>query len=453
MSILDQVKNAPMGRWQIGAITFCLAINLADGFDLLVITYAGLLLTREWGLEPSQLGVLLSVGMIGLACGSMFLAPLADRFGRRRLVLGGLLLATVGMTGSALSQNLGQLIAARVVTGLAIGLMAVCLLVLAAEYSNDRRRGLSVGMVTTGFAVGGILAGGAASLLIEPYGWRSLFVVGAVLTAVLLLLGLRYLPESIDYLLAARPPDALPRLNRILVSMGRTPVEELPPAPVSPTKVAVEELFRGRNAARTLLIWLALFIAQGLFYFASLWTPTLLLQSGLSTQQGISGGLLYSVGSLAGAVLFGLLAIWVEPRKLVIVFFAVSALSLLAYSFSLTALAAAMIMAVVVGILVNGTTAGLGVVVTIIYPAAARATGVGVAVAVSRLGAVLSPLFAGFLVQASWTPTSMFQIYALPALVGAAVCVLLLWVTNRPATAVSARQPATPDAEGTASQA
>ncbi|MCE0764216.1 MFS transporter [Pseudonocardia kujensis] len=450
-----------MSRAQTRAVALCLVMNLVDGFDLLVTSFVGPTVTKEWGLQASLVGVLLSSGLAGMAFGALFLAPLADRVGRRKLVLGGLVLASLGMLAAAFAQNFGQLVATRVVTGIAVGLMAACLPVLASEYSSHKRRGLSVALITCGYGLGAIIAGIAASLLIGPFGWRSVFVLGAVATAILFLVGLRALPESMDYLVAARPRDALARLNRILVQIGHAPVEELPAASVAPRKVALESLFQGRNAVRTVLVWIAFIAAQTVYYFASSWTPTLLLQAGLSAQQGISGGVLFSIGGVCGAALLGVLATRVEPRMLTAAYFALGALALVLYSFSLGALATALIVGVLVGLLLNGTVSGVNVIVPIIYPAESRATALGIAVAVSRLGAVFSPLLAGFLLQAGWAPESMFRFFAIPAVVGAVATIALLRVARSsssapttPAAPSSApTTPAAPAVEGTPSQA
>lgn len=450
MSILEQVKSAPMSRAQTRAVALCLVMNLVDGFDLLVTSFVGPAITKEWGLQASLVGVLLSSGLAGMALGALFLAPLADRIGRRRLVLGGLALASLGMLAASFAQNFGQLVATRVVTGIAVGLMAACLPVLASEYSSLKRRGLSVALITCGYGLGAIIAGIAASLLIGPFGWRSVFVLGAVATAILFLFGLRLLPESMDYLIAARPRNALARLNRILVSIGRTPVDELPSRSTPSGKVAFESLFQGRNAVRTVLVWIAFTAAQTVFYFASSWTPTLLLEAGLSAQQGISGGVLFSLGGVCGAALLGVLSTRIEPRRLTAAYFVLGGLALVLYSFSLGALATALVVGVFVGLLLNGTVSGINVIVPIIYPAESRATALGIAVAVSRLGAVLAPLLAGFLLQAGWEPAAMFRIFAIPALVGAIATIGLLWGTGaRPSTP----QTPAPAVEDTARQA
>ncbi|MFC4950016.1 MFS transporter [Pseudonocardia sp. GCM10023141] len=426
-------------------------MNLVDGFDLLVTSFVGPTITKEWGLQATLVGVLLSSGLAGMAFGALFLAPLADRVGRRKLVLGGLVLASLGMLAASFSQNFGQLVATRVVTGIAVGLMAACLPVLASEYSNHRRRGLSVALITCGYGLGAIIAGIAASLLIGPFGWRSVFVLGCVVTAILFVVGLRLLPESMDYLIAARPRDGLARLNQILRSIGQTPIDELPTRSVPSRKVALESLFRGRNAMRTILVWIAFTAAQTIFYFASSWTPTLLLQAGLSAQQGISGGVLFSIGGVLGAALLGVLATRIDPRKLTATYFALGALALVLYSVSLGTLATALVVGVLVGLLLNGTVSGINVIVPIIYPAESRATALGIAVAVSRLGAVFSPLLAGFLLQAGWTPASMFLIFAIPALVGAVATFGLLWTARAHPSFPQAPTALVP--EGSASQA
>ncbi|WP_323377555.1 MFS transporter [Streptomyces sp. RB17] len=400
-------------------------INLIDGFDLLVTSFVGPTIAREWHLSPSGVGALLSGGLAGMAIGALFLAPLADRIGRRRLSLGCLALASLGMLAASVSQNFGQLLVARLVTGAAVGAMAASLPVLASEYANHRRRGLVVALITTGYGLGAVIAGIASTFLLGAFGWRSVFVFGCVATAVMLVGALRYLPESMDYLVVRRPRRALDRLNRILASMGRAPVGELPVVVSVSRKAAVDSLFRGSNAVRTVLVWVAFTAAQLVFYFASSWTPSLLLKAGMSNQQGISGGLLFSLGGVTGAVLLGVLASRVDPRRLTAAYFVVGALMLVVFSMSLGMLASALVVAVLVGLFLNGTISGINVIVPSLYPAETRATALGLAVAVSRLGAVLAPLLAGFLLEAGWAPGSLFRVFAIPSLIGALATILL----------------------------
>ncbi|MDH6523015.1 benzoate transport [Streptomyces sp. SAI-135] len=425
MSVLEQVKNAPMSRAQIRTVVLCLTMNLLDGFDLLATSFVGPVIGKEWGLSSSKVGVLLSSGLAGMAFGALCVAPLADRLGRRRLTLASLVMAALGMLGASASQNFDQLLACRVLTGTAVGVMAACLPVLASESASHKRRGLVVALITTGYGLGSVSAGLLAYFFVVPFGWRFVFLVGGIATALLFVVGLRLLPESMDYLIASRPRDALAKLNRMLVAMGHPRVEELPEKTVS-ANAAVKSLFYRRNALRTVLIWVALTAAMTAFYFASSWTPALLLKAGLSAKQGIFGGVLFGLGGVSGAVALALLVSRLETRRLTAAYFAVAALALVLFSTTLGSLAGALVAAAFVGFFLNGSVSGLNVIVPGMYPAESRTTALGMAVAVSRLGAVFAPTLAGYLLDAGWAPESMFRFFALPALVGAVATAFLV---------------------------
>lgn len=425
MSVLEQVKKAPMSRVQIRTVVLCLTMNLLDGFDLLATSFVGPAIGKEWGLSSSKVGLLLSSGLAGMAFGALCVAPLADRIGRRRLTLASLVMASLGMLGASASQNFDQLLICRVLTGTAVGIMAACLPVLASESANHRRRGLVVALITTGYGLGSVAAGLLAYFLVAPFGWRPVFLVGGIATALLFTIGLRLLPESMDYLIASRPRDALAKLNRMLVAMGHSRVDALPQKAVTPN-VAVKSLFYGRNALRTVLVWLALTAAMTAFYFASSWTPALLLKAGLSAEQGIFGGVLFGLGGVSGAVALALLISRFETRRLTAAYFGVAALALILFSTTLGTLAGALVVAAFVGFFLNGSVSGLNVIIPGMYPAESRTTALGMAVAVSRLGAVLAPTLAGHLLDAGWAPESMFRFFAIPALVGAAATAFLI---------------------------
>ncbi|WP_259294694.1 MFS transporter [Streptomyces canus] len=414
-----------MSRVQIRTIVLCLTMNLLDGFDLLATSFVGPAIGKEWGLSASKVGVLLSSGLAGMAFGALCVAPLADRIGRRRLTLASLVMASLGMLGASASQNFDQLLACRVLTGTAVGIMAACLPVLASEAANHKRRGLVVALITTGYGLGSVAAGLLAYFLVIPFGWRPVFLIGGIGTALLFAVGLRLLPESVDYLIASRPSDALAKLNRQLAEMGHSPVDELPQRAETPN-VAVKSLFYRRNAVRTVLLWIALTAAMTAFYFASSWTPALLLKAGLSAKQGIFGGVLFGLGGVSGAVALALLVSRIETRRLTAAYFAVAALALVLFSTMLGTLAGALVTAALVGFFLNGSVSGLNVIIPGMYPAEARTTALGMAVAVSRLGAVLAPTLAGQLLDAGWAPESMFRFFALPALVGAGATALLM---------------------------
>lgn len=423
-------NEGSMSRLQVAAVAVCITLNMLDGFDVLVVAFTASAISADWGLSGAQLGVLLSAGLFGMAGGSLFVAPWADRFGRRAIILFSLGLITVGMLLSALAQDMTQLAALRVLTGLGIGGMLASIGVITAEYSSNKWRSTNVSLQTTGYPVGATIGGAIAAVLIAHYGWRSAFVFGAIASALMFPFVLRYLPESMDFLLARRPPGALERINDLLRRMGRAPIAELPaPAKANETERQnlIAGLFSGPMARSTLLIWSSFFLLMFSFYFVMSWTPRLLVNVGLSAQQGITGGVLLNLGGIFGGSLFAYLASRFALRRLTCIYLGMTAVFVILFGLLATALATAFVIALAIGIFLFGAMAGLYSLAPVLYPASVRTTGMGWAIGIGRIGAILSPMIAGLLVDAHWTTTSLYVAFALP-LLAAVLSVRLLRV-------------------------
>ncbi|MCB8914035.1 MFS transporter [Rhodococcus rhodochrous] len=437
MSIRDSIDDAPMSRYQVMVVGICLAIVLSEGYDLLLMAFAAPDAAQEWGLSGSQTGLLLSSALVGMALGSAFIAPLADRTGRRPLTLCCLLLVTVTMALAALTTNVAQLGACRLLTGVGIGGLVASLPVLTAEFSPRRRRGTMIALYTTGLPLGGVIGGLVAALLTSTFSWRASFVAGAILTFLLLVLVYARMPESIDYLLVRRPAGALEKINATLPKMGLPPIDALPDPEPQAEQGMKAAIFTGRNGIRSLLLGSAFFIMMAAFYFAASWTPKLLQESGMSAQQGISGGMLLNLGGAAATLTFSVLAIVATSRTLTIAALIGASVSFLGMSAALGSLGTALIAAVAVGVFVNASATGLYALTPDCYPASVRATAVGWASAVGRLGAIISPILAGILIDRSWTPSSLFVLFAIPLLIGALLVAAIKMPTQERAPALS----------------
>ena len=208
-NIREIINRAPMSRFQVGCVAICVVLNMLDGFDVLVMAFTAPAVSADWGLKGAQLGVLLSAGLFGMAGGSLFLAPWADRFGRRAITLTSLILITLGMLLSAATQSAGQLALLRVLTGIGIGGMLASINVITAEYSSDRWRSTAVSIQVIGYPIGATIGGSIAGVLIAQHGWRSAFLFGAIASLVMIPIVIWRLPESMDFLLAKQPSRAL----------------------------------------------------------------------------------------------------------------------------------------------------------------------------------------------------------------------------------------------------
>jgi benzoate transport len=416
-SLRAAIDAGPMSRLQIIAVIMCTALNMLDGFDVLVVAFTASYITKDWGLTGSQLGLLLSAGLFGMAAGSLFLAPWADRFGRRAIILLCLVLMTAGMLLAATAQTVTQLFWLRVLTGVGIGGLLASIGVITAEYSSAKWRGTNISIQATGYPVGATFGGVIAAVLIELYGWRSAFVFGGIVSLLMIPLVLRWLPESMDFLVARRPPRALERLNSLLRRMGRGEVAELPAQTSADMPAAgnvLRALFVGETSRSTVLIWSSFFLLMFSFYFVMSWTPRLLEAAGLSAQQGIQGGVWMNAGGIVGGSLFAALAARFRLSGLTSAFLTLTAAATIVFAFVLNEVVPAFLVAVAIGIMLVGSMAGLYSLAPILYPARVRATGVGWAIGIGRLGAILAPATAGLLVDSGWSTTQLYCAFALP---------------------------------------
>ena len=427
IDLRHHIDTGPMSRFQWTAVAVCVLLNVLDGFDVLVMAFTSQSVSQEWGISGSVLGLLLSAGLFGMALGSIALAPWADRIGRRTMILVCLSLSSSGMLLSALAQNAGQLGALRVLTGIGIGGILASSNVIASEFASSKFRGLAVTLNSTGYAIGATLGGVVAVVLQNTSGWRSVFLFGGLCTAALIPVVWFRLPESLDFLLARRPANALQQINMLAVRTGHDPLDELPPAPtvsdksrvrgVGPADVLTPELRRN-----TLLLWGAFFLTMFGFYFVTSWTPKLLVEAGMSATQGITGGVLLNLGGIFGTALLGVLTVRFRIGRVLIGYMAAASILLAAFVPAASTVAVGFVLGAAIGVVVNGCIGGLYALPTTLYSPALRATGMGWGIGVGRAGAILSPIVAGALLDAGWTATQLYLLVSV-AFLGAAVVV------------------------------
>ena len=397
-------------------IAICLIINMLDGFDVLVMAFTAAPIARDWELTDATIGLLLSAGLVGMAAGSAFIAPLADRFGRRALVLICLIIISVGMMLSAVSQNVQQLAVLRVFTGLGIGGMLASLNVIVAEYASNKWRSFALSLLQTGYPIGAVVGGTIAAFLIVHSGWRSVFFFGACASLIMIPLVLWRLPESLDFLLAKRPANALRRINNLFRKMGIATIADLP-SDVPPHTVLspnFDTLFNRSLRHTTMLVWISYFMVMFSFYFVLSWTPKLLVEAGLSTQMGISAGVIINLGGVLGGILLGVISSRLSLKKIISVYMLATVFFMVIFGLISTQLFVTLVMGVLIGFFLFGSMIGLYALVPDLYPAIVRATGMGWAIGVGRIGAILSPLFAGILLDLQWQGPHLYIVFAIP---------------------------------------
>ncbi|WP_190086245.1 MFS transporter [Streptomyces longisporoflavus] len=426
------LDEGPMSRFQWRAIAVCVLLNTLDGFDVLVMSFTGKSVSGQWSLNSGTLGLLLSSGLAGMALGALLLAPRADRVGRRPVILAGLGIAAVGMMVSSASQSWEQLALLRLLTGMGIGAVLACSNVIAGEFASRRWRGLAVSLNSTGYAIGATVGGLSSVALIDHHGWRSVFLVGGIATLLVIPVAFFCLPESLDFLLTRRPARALERINAIARRMRQPELGELPAvrAGDGQRRVGFATLLAGGLRRPTLVMWGAFFLVMAAFYFVTSWTPTLLVEAGMSSSQGLTGGTLLNVGGVFGSALLGALAARFALASVLRGYLFAAGVLVVAFAASTGTLALAFCLGAVIGVAVNGCVAGLYALTPAVYAPQLRATGVGAAIGVGRVGAIIAPSAAGWLLDAGATPRAL---YVATGAVFAAAGVLLFAMRGRTA--------------------
>lgn len=426
MDLKQRIEQSPMSRAQIWIIGICVMLNMSDGYDVLALAFSATDIRDEFGLSGSQLGLLLSAALFGMAAGSMFVSQVADIIGRRSTILICTIVIAVGMGLAAFSSTFIMLLVLRVITGVTIGTLQACLNVVVSEYSSARRRPISLSFYTAGQPIGGVIGGVAAGFLLSQFDWRAVFLFGALLNLALIPLILTKLPESIDYLVSRKPADALGRINQILAQINQPPSDHMPESKPAPSAAGRwKDVFAGTNGLATLLVGTAFFMLMAGFYFANSWTPNLVVESGFEASDGVLAGTMFSFGGIFGAILFGPVAARFGVPKALAGTFLLAGVGFVAFASSLGMLPTALLSAAILGFLTSACMAGLFSIGPILYPADIRATAVGFIIGVGRIGAILSPIIIGALLDEGWSPNTLYYLFIIPMVIAAAAVIPL----------------------------
>ena len=400
MQLRTMVKSWPMSPFQIGIIAICTLITALDGFDVLVVAFTSSTLTREWGLGPAVVGMMLSAGLVGMGLGALLMSPIGDWMGRRRAILLCLLIMTIGMLMAGRSNGPYELALWRVFTGLGIGACLSNGNIVCSEFSSAGSRDITNSFYAAGYQMGAMFGGVIAIAIMRSFSWREVFDFGALVGLVLIVLTYVALPESLDFLQLRRPADALRQVNRTLRRMGRKELDTLPPY-VSPgasgTKPKLSSLFKEGRAGPTVAACAAYLLMMMSLYFFVSWSPRIITQMGLGQENGILSVVLMNTAGAVACFVFGGIAKFVGARRLAIVVMLGFAVAGIWFGVAPASVTAMLTAATIVGYFLASSVTAMYGVTPYVFPLAIRTTGVGLAMSFGRLGAALGPYLAGLL--------------------------------------------------------
>ena len=395
----------PQGALVVG---LCFLINMVDGMDINIITFVRQALQDDWAVGDEAMGAVFSAGLFGMGLGALLIAPLADRFGRKWIILTALALMSVGMIACGYVSSLDGLVLARVMVGIGIGTVLAAMAALASKSVPARSQHMAVGMVQAGFPLAAVFTGFAVAALLEHASWQTLLLWSGWLTLLVLPVAWLILPAH-DPVTAQEKPQ-----------------------------VRLVELFVPALRPRTLWLWAAVFFGLMVLYFILSWITRLSIEAGLSETNSIYAGAIYNLGAFVGTMGMSWMTTRVPLGKLIPTLLVTAAVVMMAFAIIPLSLALALVLAFVIGVTLQGGYNGVWPLAASVYPPRCRATGIGIAMGIGRSGAVVGPWFGGLLIAANAPLWVLFAAYCVPLL----ICALAAYIIGR----FSAREAASADA-------
>lgn len=426
---------APMRTRQILVLITAVLLAALDGYDALSMAFVAPALVRDWGIDKTTVGLLLSSSLAGMALGAVALSPLADKLGRRTVVLGALVILIVGTAVSAIAASVPVLAASRVLTGVGIGVMVAMTTLIAAEFTSIRRRSLAIaGVATIGFPMGGVIGGFGAAAILKNASWPWVFGAGSIAGAVLFVLVALTLPESPAYLIARRAPGALERVNRTLARFGQAAMSEFPLATDARDKRYGALFEPGLRAIVARLAAVAILIATSSYYILN-WLPLMVVEAGFTPAQGSQVSAMSGLIGFLGGIVFASFASRFPPTRVAGTAMTGAALSLAAVGLVSPSIPLFVASAGILGFCLAGTTGMLYSILADTFPAPLRASGTGLVMGMARIASAAGPAIAGVMFAQGMTRASVSLIFAVGPLIAA-----VLMITFRHRSVSAARR-------------
>jgi AAHS family 4-hydroxybenzoate transporter-like MFS transporter len=383
-----QSASAP-ANWTLSAaliVGFCFLTNMVDGMDVNIMSFIRADLSADWSVPDDVMGYVLSAGTLGMGIGALVIAPFADRFGRKPVIMFALALMTAGMFASALVDSVNGLMFARLVVGTGIGTVLATMAALAAESAPLGKQDMAVGLVQAGFPLAAVATGFVSAAFLETHGWQALLMWAAVITLVLLPMAQAILP--------ARLPGV--EHNR------------------DASRAAFAALFGPVLRGRTILLMIAVFMGLMVLYSMLSWITKLASGAGLSDADSIYAGAVYNMGAFVGTMSMGFLTLHIRPARLTPLLLALAGVALLIFGNAQMSVGGALAMAFIIGLTLQGGYNGMWPIAAGAFPAETRATGIGWVMGIGRGGAVVGPIMAGYLLAAEVSLPMILAIYCIP---------------------------------------
>jgi len=437
LDVQSFINAQPLSMYQCRIVLLCFLIVFLDGLDTAAMGFIAPALTQDWGIDRASLGPVMSAALIGMVFGALGSGPLADRFGRKGVLVVAVFLFGLFSLISAYSSNLEQLLALRLLTGIGLGAAMPNATTLLSEYTPERLKSLLVTSMFCGFNLGMASGGFVSAKLIPAYGWHSLLLLGGVLPLVLAVVLLAWLPESARFLVVRnRGAD---KVKRVLAPIAPAEVVaardfSVPEQKTVQSRNVFKVIFSGTYSAGTLLLWLTYFMGLVIVYLLTSWLPTLMRDAGASMEQAAFIGALFQLGGVLSSVAVGWAMDRFNPHKVIGLFYCLAGVFAYCVGQSLGTVTLLATLVLAAGMCVNGAQSAMPSLAARFYPTQGRATGVSWMLGIGRFGAILGAWIGATLLGLGWSFEQVLTALIVPAAIATAAVVIKGLVSHADAT-------------------
>lgn len=411
------ITQKSMSPFQWLMVIICFILNFNDGIDVLLVSFSSADIIKQWGLSKTEMGYIFSAGLAGMTLGCLFIAPMADKIGRRTIFLYSVAMITLGMFGVGFGNSYALMLVFRFITGLGIGGLLPTMAATASEFSNQKHRDFNVSVVQAGWPIGAIITGLFCAKYIPIYGWQSAFVVAGFISLFMFVLVYFFMTDSIDFILQNPKPNSLEKLNDLLVKMKLEALSKLPETSNRTEKAGISSLFTPQYKSNTLRIWVAAFFGFMTLYTLMSWVPNIAKESGLSFELATWVGITLNFGAAFGSAAIGAIGGKFGLQKTILTFMFIAFCVMQIYAFANLTTILIFVLVLLIGFFVQGGFNGIWPTLSRLYETKIRATGVGYTAGVGRFGAILGPLLFGYFSENGFGIKALFIAFSLPLLI------------------------------------
>lgn len=342
---------------------------MLDATDFLLFNFALLSIQSEFGLTRQQVSLPIVAALVASAVGGIAFGRIADRFGRVRAMTISILLYSIATAGMASAQNLWQLVAWRVLVGLGMGGEWSSGSVLVAETWPARHRAKAMGIMQSGWAIGALIAAALSALVLERFGWRILFLIGAA-------------PALLAFIIRRTVEE--PQIWRERTETARW-----------------SEIFGREHRRRTLLATLVASSVLVAFWGVTSWLPAFLATpvaeggAGLTMTKSAAWLIVLQLGAFLGYISFGWIADRIGRRPAFTVFMIGATAVVPLFAFGARSAMTLLVIGPLVGYFAHGYFSLFGAMLAELFPTRIRASAQGFCYNAGRLVSAAAPYAIG----------------------------------------------------------